>query len=96
MPQLQLKQLAHSEVSCVAFRKILLKSVQRRGYLTGAHSWKETAVKTLVSSKISSARLEVKVLRFDGRVGYAQPIHTHSFGFHLDLESDGGGDPSTD
>jgi hypothetical protein len=26
---------------------------------------------------ISSARLEVKVLRFDGCAGYAQPIHTH-------------------
>ena len=29
---------------------------------------------------ISSGRLEVKVLRFDGCVGYAQPIHTHNFG----------------
>jgi hypothetical protein len=29
---------------------------------------------------ISSARLEVKVLRFDACVGYAQPIHTHNFG----------------
>ena len=28
---------------------------------------------------VSSARLEVKVLRFDGCVGYAQPIHTHNF-----------------
>jgi hypothetical protein len=29
---------------------------------------------------ISSARLEAKVLRFDGCVGYARPIHTHNFG----------------
>jgi hypothetical protein len=44
---------------------------------------------------VSNARLEVKVLRFDGCVGYAQPIHRQFLArFHLDLESDGGGDPS--
>jgi hypothetical protein len=40
---------------------------------------------------ISSARLEAKMRRFDGCVGYAQPIHTLTISarLHLDLESDG-------
>jgi len=103
MPPSQPKQRAHSKESCVAFRKILLKSVQQRRTLrTFDGSFLPGLCRvTPLRINLPACKLVVHIERTIGSESAgvrwvcglcpADP-HTISARFHLGLESDGRGD----